>query len=1081
MKKTLFFVALLSTQLAFSQTTTPTPNQKNDWENEAIFEINREPMHATMFPYETREIAMTNSREKSQFFQSLNGTWKFKWVPIAANRVMDFFTVKYKDQDWDDFAVPSNWEFKGYGTPIYVNHPYEFSTSPIANTSDEYVASKDPSKFPNPPNIPHNNTPVGQYRRKFTVPETWKGRKTIVHLGAVKSAFYLWVNGQKVGYSEDSKLEAEFDISKYIKYGEVGNTIALEVYRFSDGSYLECQDMWRISGIEREVFLYSTSKVKIRDYFVKPNLDATYTNGQLGLDLSIENNSKIALKKWKVTVEITDIANKTLVNEDVKIEVAAPVMPELKTEKIINFSKFINDIKPWSAETPVLYKLVLTLKNNKEEVQQVISSKIGFKNVKIEGGQLLVNGKPIYVKGVNRHEHDPINAHVVSDEWMLRDVLEMKKMNINTVRTSHYPNNPRFYELCDEYGLYMIDEANIESHGMYYTPELTLGNRPNWTAAHVSRVKRTVERDKNHASIIIWSLGNEAGNGVCFKAAYEAVKNLDLSRPVQYERAELEDNTDILCPMYAWGDELTDMIKKDTKNRPLIQCEYAHAMGNSEGNFQEYWDLYRSNPRFQGGSIWDWVDQGIKKVTPAGDTIWGYGGDWGGVKSDQNFMCNGLVSPDRRWNPHAHEVKKVYQNVLISGKNARAGEIEIMNDYFFTNLNFLYMEWTLMADGVVESKGRMDDTNVEPRQKRNFVIPFQMRDRTKEYFLNISFKTKEISNTYAKDYELAFEQFDLETTKNITKTNTNSNAGLRLTVADDKIVQVDSRDFSCTVDKLTGMIKTYQYKGKEMMKNGIIPDFWRPMTDNDFGCGYPKKLKIWRTAGEDKKIKNVSSTVISNDEVLVTVDMDFISVNASYSIDYNFFGNGSVKVRATYKPKGTKQPDMPAFGMRFVIDGDFENMQWYGRGPQESYWDRKTAAKVGRYSSTIKNDLHPYIRPQEVGNKTDIRWFALSKPSGEGFCFIGQNELNISANHFIMSDLDAGEAKHNTHWGELKPRDLTTVNIDYKQMGLGGIDSWYSQPLEKYRLPANQNYSYQFVIRPFEKGDNVENFWKEKY
>ena len=356
-----------------------------------------------------------------------------------------------------------------------------------------------------------------------------------------------------------------------------------------------------------------------------------------------------------------------------------------------------------------------------------------------------------------------------------------------------------------------------------------------------------------------------------------------------------------------------------------------------------------------------------------------------------------------------------------------------------------------------------------------------MRDRTKEYFLNISFKTKDISNTFSKDYELAFEQFDLETTKNIVKTSTNSNAGLRLTVADDKIVQVDSRDFSCTVDKLTGMIKTYQYKGKEMMKNGIIPDFWRPMTDNDFGCGYPAKLKIWRTAGEDKKIKNVSSTVISNDEVLVTVDMDFISVNASYSIDYNFFGNGAVKIRATYKPKGAKLPDMPAFGVRFVTDGDFENIQWYGRGPQESYWDRKTAAKVGRYSSTIKNDLHPYIRPQEVGNKTDVRWFALSKPSGEGFCFIGQNDLNISANHFIMSDLDAGDAKHNTHWGELKPRNLTTVNIDYKQMGLGGIDSWSSQPLEKYRLPANQNYSYQFVIRPFEKGDNVEGFWKEKY
>jgi beta-galactosidase len=1081
MKQIFTSIALLISVLAICQTPNTSTNDKNDWENEAVFQINREPMHATSFPYESKELAQNNQRNSSKFFQTLNGSWKFKWTPVAANRSSDFFMPKFKDDTWENFDVPSNWEFKGYGDPIYVNIPHEFSTSPLAKNTDLYVSSNDPSKYPTPPLIPHGNTPVGQYRRKFVVPETWKGRQTIIHLGAVKSAFYIWVNGQKVGYSEDSKLEAEFDISKYIKYGTVENTIALEVYRFSDGSYLECQDMWRISGIEREVFLYSNPKVSIRDYFAKPDLDATYNNGQFALDLSVENRSKIALKKWSATIEILDAMGKIVINEDLKIEMPAPVAPETKAEKKFSYSKFINDIKPWTAETPNLYRLNLTLKNNKGEIQEVLTTRIGFKNVKIAGGQLLVNGKPIYIKGVNRHEHDPDNAHVVSEAWMLRDIQEMKRMNINTVRTSHYPNAIKWYELCDEYGLYVIDEANIESHGMGYDLDRTLGNRPTWKEAHLERMRRTVERDKNHASIIIWSMGNEAGNGVNFKAGYEMIKKMDPSRPIQYERAEIEDNTDIICPMYAYEKEMKELIEKDTKNRPLIQCEYAHAMGNSCGNFKEYWEIYRSNPRFQGGSIWDWVDQGMHKITPAGDTIYAYGGDYGAkdIMSDQNFLCNGVVNPDRKWNPHAYEIKKVYQNALITNKNVRTGDIEIFNDYFFTNLNFMYLEWSLIADGVVESKGRIDDLNIEPRQKKDVIIPFQMKDRNKEYFLNISLKSKEATALVPKDYEIAYEQFEVEPGKLMNRATSKSN--IRLTVANDQKVEVESVDFSATVDKLTGMIKSYKYQGKELMKSGVVPDFWRPMTDNDFGCGYPSKLKIWKTAADERVVKNVGSTVISNDEVVVTVEMDLPSVNATYSIDYNFFGNGAVKVKATYKPKNMTLPVLPAFGMRLTLDAAFDNMQWYGRGPFESYADRKSAARIGRYSNTIKGDLHPYVRPQEVGNKVDVRWFAISKADGDGLCFIGQPDLSISANHFMLEDLDAGDKKHNTHWNELKPRDLTTVNIDYKQMGLGGIDSWYSQPLEKYRLPSNQNYSYQFVIRPFKKGEAVETFWKEKW
>ncbi len=602
--------------------------QLNDWENPAVNQINREPMHASLFPYEKRDLAIANKRAQSANFQSLNGIWKFKWMPLAKNRELDFFNPKHKDSNWDDLEVPSNWEFKGYGTPIYLNIPYEFSTSPLAQNSDLYMSSKDVSKYPTPPKIPQNNTPVGQYRRKFTIPKTWKNRQIILYLGAVKSACYVWVNGQKVGYSEDSKLEAEFDISKYVKTN-TENTLALEIYRFSDGSYLECQDMWRISGIERDVFLYANPKTHIRDFFAKADYNTGEQMGILNLDLTVQNTSKTALRKNRVQVELLSPSGKVVLNEEIKIELPAPSAPETKTEKVVTLSKNIADILAWTAETPNLYTLLLIYKNSKDEILEVERAKIGFRNVKISNGQLLVNGKPILIKGVNRHEHDPDNAHVMSEAIMLKDVLEMKRMNINTVRCSHYPNHPRWYELCDEYGLYVIDEANIESHGMGYEPNRTLGNNPMFKQAHLERMERTILRDKNHPSIIIWSMGNEGGNGVNFQAGYDLMKELDPSRPIQYEQAGLEKNTDIIAPMYAWEPELRRLLREDKFNRPLIQCEYAHAMGNSVGNFQDYWDVYRSDRRLQGGLIWDWVDQGIRQKNKEGKTYFAYGGDWG--------------------------------------------------------------------------------------------------------------------------------------------------------------------------------------------------------------------------------------------------------------------------------------------------------------------------------------------------------------------------------------------------------------------------------------------------------------------
>lgn len=1055
--------------------------QAPEWENPAINQINRKTMHASFFSYEKRDLAIVNNRSQSVHYQSLNGTWKFKWVPIFKNRELDFFNPKYKDNEWEDMQVPSNWEFKGYGTPIYVNIPYEFSTSPLAQNTETYTSSKDPSKYPQVPKIPQNNTPVGQYRRKFSIPEEWKGRQIILHLGAVKSAVYVWINGQRVGYSEDSKLEAEFDITPYVK-AKSDNVLALEVYRFSDGSYLECQDMWRISGIERDVYLYSTPKAHIRDFFAKADFNTVDQTGILNLDLSIENNAKTALRKNTVQVEVLNQNGKVILNETVKIELPAPLAPETRIEKIFNLNKNIPNVLAWSAETPNLYTLLLTYKNSKDEVVEVLSSKIGFRNIKISNGQLLVNGKAIYIKGTNRHEHDPDNAHVISEDLMRKDIIEMKRMNINAVRCSHYPNHPRFYELCDEYGLYVVDEANIESHGMGYDLNRTLGNNALFKIAHLERMERMVLRDKNHPCIIIWSMGNEGGNGVNFYAGYEAIKKLDNSRPVQYERAELDKNTDILVPMYAWESGLRQMLKEDKFNRPLIQCEYAHAMGNSVGNFQEYWDIYRSDRRMQGGFIWDWVDQGIRKKDKNGKDFFAYGGDWGDEKtpSDRNFMCNGLVNPDRRWNPHAFEVKKVYQPALVTLKSSFDKTIEIYNDNFFMNLNFLYLEWNLVADGIVEQKGRVEDLNIEPQAKKTLTIPFQIKDKTQEYVLILSFKTKSANQIWEKDFEVAFEQFELE--KGLKNLKSTSKAGLRLAVNDEKVFKIEGANFSATVDRNTGWLNSYKFEDKELIRKPLMPDFWRPMTDNDFGCNFPTKLKVWKTAIDEVVVKKTNSRVLNNDEVLVSIEMELPKIATFLSLEYIFKSNGAVTVKSKFKPQeGKSMPILPALGMKLELAADFEQMQWYGRGLIETYPDRKTAGKIGRWSSTIAQDLYPYIRPQEVGNKTDTRWFAISNTSGEGLCIISTNDfLNISANHFLLSDLDPGEQKKNTHWNELIPRDFTVVNIDYKQMGLGGIDSWGSEPISKYKIPFKE-YNFSFVMRPFKSGDKIETFWKERY
>jgi beta-galactosidase len=1054
---------------------------KNDWENEAMFEQNRAPMHATFFPFENKELAMQNKRSNAANFLNLNGMWKFNWVSVPEKKAADFFMPKYKDESWKTIKVPSNWEFQGYGDPIYVNIPYEFSTSPLAKNTDVYVNSNDPSKYPNPPLIPAGNNPVGQYRYKFSVDPLWKGKQIILHLGAVKSAFYLWVNGQKVGYSEDSKLEAEFDVTKYIKT-TMENTIALEVYRYSDGSYLECQDMWRVSGIERDVYLYTCPKIHVQDFTVKTPLNDNLSQGFLNIDMKIRSMSRAPIKKATVRVELMDLTtNQPEINEEVKIEMLETYAIDGKMpEKMFTFSKEVPNPKLWSAEEPHLYKLMLVVSDSKGEILECVTSNIGFRKVEIKNGNLLVNNQPIYIKGVNRHEHDPRTIHVISEERMRQDITEMKKMNINTVRCSHYPNHPRWYELCDEMGLYVIDEANIESHGMGYDLDRTLGNKPTWKEAHLVRMRRTVERDRNHPSIIIWSMGNEAGNGVNFQAGYDLIKKMDPSRPIQYERAESEANTDILCPMYADEKELRSMIKNDKLNRPLIQCEYAHAMGNSVGNFQDYWNIYRSDKHFQGGSIWDWVDQGVFKANEKGDTIVAYGGDWGakGIGSDQNFMCNGLVSPNRRWNPHAFEVKKVYQNVIMKAVNIKKGEIELYNDFFFKDLSEYYIEWTLLGDGKVEASGRLEMPEIKAHNKAIVSIPFQQLLRGEEYFLNVEIKTIK-EDVVPKDYAVAREQFDLQNGNVFTQAKEVSSEGIRVNVTDPKKIVIENKELFAEISRETGNITSFKYNKKDLFFSPPVPNFWRAMNDNDFGAGYPKKLGVWRNAWSDAKLLDIKSEVMSNDEVRVVESFEFLKGAAQLYITYNIFGNGMMRVNYQLKARNNSQPIMPRFGALVQINKEYKNLNWYGRGPQESYIDRKTSAFVGKYNATIKQDLHPYIRPQEVGNKTDTRWLTLTNAEGEGWIYFNQKPMNITANCFDISDLDPGVEKKNIHWGDLVERDHINVMIDYQQMGVGGINSWGAEPLPQYQLPF-ANYEFEFFMKPISKTDNVEKIWKEK-
>lgn len=1033
------FVLLAATSLSLGQTLQP------DWEEPEVVAINRLPMRASYFAFESLALAQAGDRARSARFLSLNGMWKFSWVDHPDKRTKDFYKTEFDDSRWIEFPVPSNWEFKGYGVPIYVNIPYEFNVS-----------------NPQPPDIPDSLNPVGSYRKMFTLPAGWDGMQVYIHLGAVKSAFYIWVNGQKVGYSEDSKLEAEFDITPYVRKGN--NVVALEVYRWCDGSYLECQDFWRVSGIERDVYLYARPRVHFYDIWITSVLDNLYQDGILGFDGDLRYAANPSLDGYSCTITLRDPDGKEIMSKSKPFS----AMDDKRLTWAVHMADRPPSVRQWSAEIPNLYTLDILLLNSNGTVQEAISKRIGFRTVEVKGPDLLVNGKRIFIKGVDRHEHDPETIHVLNRERMEQDIRIMKMYNVNAVRTSHYPNDPLWYDLCDQYGIYVVDEANIESHGMGYDLSRTLGNNPRWLTAHLERASRMVLRDKNHPSVITWSLGNEAGNGVNFYECYKWIKSHDGTRPVQYERALREWNTDIFCPMYPHPNSLIQ-YSLSNPTRPLIMCEYAHSMGNTLGNFKEYWDIIESYPALQGGFIWDWVDQGVW-LEKNGVKMFGYGGDWGppGTPSDNNFLCNGIVQPDRTPGPQAYEMKKIYQNIKFRLLNADRGLVEVKNAFFFRDLSNYAVKWTLLENGKNIRSGELKGIAALPGKSVVLDLGLNLSRRgSSEYYLNMSAVTKETEGLIPAGHEQAREEFAVAGTP-----GTAEFVADRTPVnADDsgEVITLENKNFSLRFSKETGLMQSYNVKGKQIWSLGPRPNFWRPPNDNDFGAGSQRTMGEWKDVGRSERAKRVVAERDENNPdgvIKVRVEIPLLGNDALVVTEYVVDGRGVITAHNSFNALRGKHANLFKVGNHLLLPTEYETIQWYGRGPHESYWDRKASAFVGVYEGPIRKQYHPYIRPQESGNKTDVRWARLTRRDGSGFeVRMVDGLLNINALPYSPDQLYPGETKKQTHSAELKPDTYVHLDIDYQQMGVAGIDSWSALPLEQYRLPY-QNYSYRYRIIP---------------
>ena len=1005
------------------------------WQNVNINQQNREPRRANFFAFENLEKAQSFDKKKSANYLSMEGMWKFNFVKDHNKRPANFFALKYDDSQWKDFPVPGLFELNGYGDATYKNIGYAWAT-----------------QFdPNPPYISELNNYTGSYRRTFELPKDWKGKDVYFHVGSATSNLTLWVNGKYVGYSEDSKVAAEFNISKYLKPGK--NLIAMQVMRWCDGSYFEDQDFWRFTGIAREVYLYARPKLHAADIRLNAALENNYQDGVL--------NYKVSLKGGKTDVAIT------LCDKDGKqIAQATGAQGVIKVPKV----------NAWTAETPYLYKAYITLKN-KQGAAEVIPQKVGFRNVEIKNAQLLVNGQPVLVKGADRHEMDPDGGYVVSLERMIQDIKIMKQLNINAVRTSHYPCDPRWYDLCDEYGIYITAEANLESHGMGYE-EKSLAKFPEYIVPHIERNEGNVKPLINHPSVIVWSLGNECGYGVNFEKAYDWVKACDTTRPAQYERGGYDSKTDIHCPMYI-GYEESESYCKSNGTKPYIQCEYAHAMGNSEGGFKEYWDLIRKYPKYQGGYIWDFVDQGLRDKSPiTGKEIFTYGGDYGRYPgSDYNFNCNGIIAPNRRLNPHAYEIQYVLQNVWIKDFDAENGSFNVYNENFFKKIDDLNLTATLFANGVKLTTVAIPDTKgiapqatklVKSEALKSAIEKAEAEHATEEITINFAFASDGSQPLVDKGQVMARQQIVLNGYE-FDKVDAPANTGSKIEVEEtNSYVKVSVERMSVTIGKKTGMIDYLDVDGEPMLKfrESMTPEFWRAPTDNDYGASLQKKMRVWKNPQMNLKSFDKSE---SKDSVVLTANFEMPEVKAELMLCYRINAAGEVAVTEKMTTdKEAKVADLFRYGMQLQMPASFSKLEYYGRGPEENYIDRHSSAFIGKYEANVKDEYYPYVRPQESGNHTDIRYFSIFNPTtGKGITFEGYAPMECSAIPYLVEDLDAGIEKEHAwgqHSGDLVEKGLVQLHIQQRQFGLGCIDSWGASPMEKYRMHY-QDRCFSFVIK----------------
>jgi len=1018
-----------------------------DWENPQVIGINKEPARAPFVSYPDIQAALADDDHQptSPFYKSLDGQWKFKWAKNPKSSPAKFYKTEYEVSDWDEITVPSSWQTQGYGKPIYLNSQY-----PIESIMGGLF----------PPRVPHDNNPVGSYRRTFTVPENWDQRQVFIHFGGVKSAFYIWVNGKKVGYSEGSMTPAEFNLTPYLEKGE--NTLAVQVYRWSDGSWLEDQDMWRLSGIFRSVNLYSKSNLHLQDFFVRAGLDEAYQDGQLHITAEVQNNTDE--RQSPALVEAY------LYNQDGNRVGDGPIA-SAKTEhsmssgttSLAELRATIERPKKWTAETPNLYTVLVLLKDADGNVLEVARANTGFREIEIRDKMFLVNGKQVKLKGANLHDHDPQTGRTVDYQTMVKDVKLMKQNNLNAVRLAHYPHDKKYYDLFDKYGLYVIDEANIETHGISFHQNLLPGSDPMWTDATLDRARSMVERTKNHPSVVIWSLGNEAGYGENFRQMASYIRTADPSRPIHYQH--MNSVADMMSYMYPSVDYLQRTLNDPEIDKPIILCEFVHSMGNSTGNLDEYMKLMEHNRNFIGAFIWDWVDQGLWKENEEGEGFWAYGGDYGDEPNDGNFNFNGVVFPDREPQPALQKVKYSYQSITVSAVDLLEGKIKVANNYAHQALGDYRLRWSLKEDGQSIQSGTIDKLNIAADNSRELALPIGSADLEagREYWLDVSFHLQDDTRWADEGFTVAWEQMKMPyAVQSAPELSEEGLPSLEIEESSEEIT-ISGSDFEAIISKQNGVLQKYEHDGNQLISSPLAPNFWRAKTDND-RAGWSNSLDVWQDATEQRTVEDFAIEKSGKAKITVTVKGTLPIGKTTYQTKYTMLGSGIIQIDQKVTPLGKSiPPAIPKVGMKVRIPKEYQTMSWYGRGPQENYWDRKKGITVGEYSGLIDSLWVNYPFPQENGNRSDVRWVAFTNDQGNGLLAVAESQFSVSAWPYSVQDLQQA-----THINELPRRDFYTVNLDYKQQGVGGTNTWteLARALPDYRLTTSRSYSYQYYLRP---------------